>query len=232
MKEYFSHDYSAREDEKIKALMFAHKWNGYGIYWALIETLYQNNGFIQLNYARIAFELRTDETVIDSIVNDFGLFKINGDKFTSESVLRRIKLRDEKSNIARENITKRWNKDSSEHTGVIPPYNEGNTIKVKESKEKEINNIYILYPSKCPVSLRSTGKCSKDKEKIGRLLKNGVDLESVINRYIKECTEGKIYMKNFKTFLNNIPDYNEEIPMIEKEKHFTYQDMMKPGWKR
>ena len=91
-----------------------------------------------------------------------------------------------------------------------------------------INNIYKSYPSKCPVSKRPTGKCSKNKKQIEALLKKGIDnLEYIINRYIKECTENKIWIKNFSTFLNNLPDYAEEesektkgIGMSEEEKEF------------
>ena len=59
-------------------------------------------------------------------------------------------------------------------------------------------------------------------------MKKGIDnLEYIINRYIKECTENKIWIKNFSTFLNNLPDYAEEesektkgIGMSEEEKEF------------
>ena len=33
-------------------------------------------------------------------------------------------------------------------------------------------------------------------------------LAGIIKRYIKESTEQKSYVKNFATFLNNIPDYD------------------------
>jgi hypothetical protein len=39
---YFSHDYNARSDPKIKKLLARHGVAGYGIYWAIIEDLYNN----------------------------------------------------------------------------------------------------------------------------------------------------------------------------------------------
>ena len=34
---YFSHDYNARNDIKIKKLIAKHGYLGYGIFWAIIE---------------------------------------------------------------------------------------------------------------------------------------------------------------------------------------------------
>jgi hypothetical protein len=68
MKEYFSHDYNAREDQKIKKLLFVHSWVGYGLYWAIIETLYNNGGYLELNYESIAFDMRTDKNLIESLI--------------------------------------------------------------------------------------------------------------------------------------------------------------------
>lgn len=76
----------------------------------------------------------------------------------------------------------------------------------------DINRIYSLYPSKCPIKNSSTGKSSKHKDKIKTILKTtSIDeLEKIINRYILECTNDKTWVKNFGTFLNNIPDYSED----------------------
>ena len=40
---YFPHDYNAASDEKIEELLFKLSNEGYGIYWRIIEMLYQNN---------------------------------------------------------------------------------------------------------------------------------------------------------------------------------------------
>lgn len=85
-----------------------------------------------------------------------------------------------------------------------------------------IDRVYKAYPTKCPVAGRPTGKSSKDKEKIKRLLKLKTEEEliSIIKRYVKECTESNVYLKNFSTFLNNLPDYTEEqddTPLFESD---------------
>ena len=78
----------------------------------------------------------------------------------------------------------------------------------KNEKNKHIDEIYQSYPSKDPVTNRSTGKCSKDKNKIKNLLKTMEKEELLfrINNYLENCKLSKAYIKNFQTFLNNIPE--------------------------
>ena len=40
---YFSHDNNARNDEKILMLRAEHGWEGYGIYWALLEMMFESS---------------------------------------------------------------------------------------------------------------------------------------------------------------------------------------------
>lgn len=136
---YFSHDYNARSDEKIKKLIYRHGYEGYGIYWAIIEELYQNANAMQLECERIAFELRTDKERIASIVQDFDLFEIDGEFFHSPSVQKRLDMRNSKSQKASESAKKRWNNANAMRT-----HSEGNAI--KESKVKE-NKVKFIPPT-------------------------------------------------------------------------------------
>ena len=134
MKEtfYFSHDYNARTDSKIRNLIRKHKFLGYGIYWAIIEDLYQNANALPTDYEGIAFDLHTDEKTIQSVICDFDLFIINDGFFGSMSVQRRLDERNAKSNKAREIAMKRWEKNAN----AMPTQSQGNAI--KESKGKDI----------------------------------------------------------------------------------------------
>jgi hypothetical protein len=134
---YFSHDYNARNDHKIKRLISKHGYLGYGLFWAIIEDLYNNANALQTDYESIAFDLRTSENIIESIINDFDLFVIEGDNFGSLSVQRRLEERDAKSAKARETAFKRWNKEK-ENANAMQTHSECNAI--KESKVKEIES--------------------------------------------------------------------------------------------
>jgi hypothetical protein len=104
---------------------------------------------------------------------------------------------------------------------------------VKVSKKvvynTDVDSVYFAYPSQCPIRNSSNGKTSKNKEKIRSLLKNTMadHLINVIKRYEAECRATKTYMKNFATFLNNLPDYSEvpEEKPKEKKSYLTYEDL-------
>lgn len=139
---YFSHDYNARNDHKIKKLISKHGYLGYGLFWAIIEDLYNNANALQTDYESIAFDLRTSENIIESIINDFDLFVINADSFGSISVQRRLEERDAKSLKARESAFKRWNKENN-NANALQSDSDSNAIKESKGKENKKENIKI-----------------------------------------------------------------------------------------
>ncbi|CAB5217805.1 Domain of unknown function DUF4373 [uncultured Caudovirales phage] len=135
---YFSHDYNARNDEKIRKLLFKHGFEGYGIYWALIENLYNNENELQIDYECIAYELRTHSDLIKSIINNFELFEIIDDVFSSNSVQRRLNERYEKSMKARKSAKNRW-----DNANAMQTHNDSNAIKERKGKEIKEKDIII-----------------------------------------------------------------------------------------
>lgn len=144
---YFSHDYNARNDPKLQKVLMKLGHAGKSVFWDLIEMLYEQDGYLNLaeceNYA---FALRTDIECIKSLINDFDLFQKNKDKFWSKSVLERIKIRDNKSQKAKESAKKRWQKPVEKpeekcevDANALRTLSDGNAI--KESKVKEIDII-------------------------------------------------------------------------------------------
>lgn len=91
----------------------------------------------------------------------------------------------------------------------------------KSAFSEAVERIYKAYPAKCPNRGTSTGKCSKDKKRIEALLKSGQwDEESLleaIQRYAEDCYTGNSYIKNFSTFLNNIPEYEDDDYQLDQE---------------
>ena len=100
-------------------------------------------------------------------------------------------------------------------------------VKLKEKTKAQAADVYKAYPTKCPVSQRSTSKSSKDKDKIASLIKKGEytseGLTNVIHAYIQECEGSKTFVKNFSTFLNNIPDIEPQ-PDPEPTQKTTYDE--------
>ena len=135
---YFSHDANAHTDEKIIDLRMNHGWEGYGIYWAIIEMLRSASEYrLNTEYNRIAFALNTNSNTIKSIIEDHNLFVIEDESFYSESLMRRMKAKDAKSNKARENALKRWGKSSESNANASDSHSDGNANKRKGNEKKE-----------------------------------------------------------------------------------------------
>jgi len=90
---YFSHDYNARNDEKIKALIRKHGMEGYGVFWAIVEELYNNSNILKLDTEGLAYDLRVDNKLITSVIESFGLFIIREGNFGSASIEARLEIR-------------------------------------------------------------------------------------------------------------------------------------------
>lgn len=98
MKSYFSHDEGARNDPKLVKVLMRLGQAGKGVYWDLVEMLYEQGGYLLLSEIEsYSFGLRAEPALVTQLINDFGLFVSDADKFWSETVLRRIQLRAEKS---------------------------------------------------------------------------------------------------------------------------------------
>jgi|688.fasta_scaffold452454_1 uncharacterized protein YdaU (DUF1376 family) len=156
MKEtyYFSHDYNARADIKIKRLISKHGMAGYGIFWAIVEDLYNNANALPTDYESIAFDIRSDKNLVESVITEFDLFVIDGETFGSSSVERRLNERNAKSDKARESARKRWESmrtHSESNAKLVPTQSEGNAIKESKGKESK-GNEKKSFPPKLEIS--------------------------------------------------------------------------------
>jgi hypothetical protein len=152
---YFSHDYNARNDEKIKRLIRKHGMQGYGVFWSIVEDLYNNANALRLDYDGIAYDLRSDSDTVFSVINDFDLFVFDVNTFGSLSVQKRLDERNDKSIKARESANKRWN-----NANALQSQSDSNAIKERKGKEikeiKEIkyrDNISLLEKEKIKLDL-------------------------------------------------------------------------------
>ena len=137
---YFTHDFNARQDAKIKRLIMKHGMAGYGMFWSIVEDLYNNANALPTDYESIAFDLRSTTEIVMSIVKDFGLFVVDSDTFGSMSVQGRLDARAAKSKKARDSAHKRWNNDAN----ALQTDSDSNAIKERigeESKSKDTKGI-------------------------------------------------------------------------------------------
>lgn len=156
MKEayYFPHDSNASEDPKILQMCSVYGAQGYGWYWMLIEKMRDQEGYkldISGKYAlnSLAIRMYTDKDTLVSFLNDcveeFKLFRRDETHLWSESLLRRMLVKEQKSEKARQSVQQRWAKKSAKpqaDTNVSKTYyedstDESKTDAKKESKEEE-----------------------------------------------------------------------------------------------
>lgn len=212
---YFSHDFNARTDDKIKNLIRKHGMRGYGIFWAIVEDLYNNANALRLDCEGIAYDLRADTETVESIIKDFDLFVFDGEYFGSRSIETRLNERNEKSRNAKESADRRWEKvrlQKEINANALRTQSEGNAInkgkETKESKEKEINKesefeiFWNVYDKKV-----DSKKC---KHKFIQL--PDTDIEKILNTihpYVR-ANPDRQFRKNPLTYLNG-NCWNDEI---------------------
>jgi len=96
--QYLTHDIGARNDPKLIDLQMEMGGQGLGIFWCLVEMLWENGGYIPANYKGISFALRwCKPSEIEKVVTGFGLFHVEDGMIYSHSALERIRNKLEKA---------------------------------------------------------------------------------------------------------------------------------------
>lgn len=221
---YFSHDFNARNDIKLKKVTMRLGMKGIGLYWCIIECLYENDGYLSFDDIKLlAYELRVDEKAIINLIENFDLFKKDENRFYSPSVLKRLQKINDKANKNRENVLKRWEKvkktsDNECNEFEIPNEYENDTNvcnsnyyikenKIKENKIKE-NNILL--------TTTDNNIYSFIEQNFGRLL-SPVEINK-INLWLSEEQE-------------EIIKYAVTIAIMNGKSTFAYVDGILKNWK-
>ena len=209
---YFSHDVNARMDEKILMLRAEHGWEGYGIYWALIEMMFDNSKTCLCHKKITALALGNNidiallSSVIETCIQE-GLFKSDGESFWSDSLKERkeafLDRRQKYSEAGKKGMESRWNKDNDNDviTTLKQPYNSKGKVKVNELKENEIKE--------------KEKKEEKKREYAENVKLTDAEYEKLTNEWGRQGTTrliaildnykgstGKKYKSDYKTILN------------------------------
>ena len=101
---YFSHDFGARNDPKLQEVQMQMGMEGIGIYWCVVEMLYEQGGYLPFSALRgMAYALHTDEAKLRQVIEGFDLFGQTDDgRFYSHSVNTRIERKRRISEARRE----------------------------------------------------------------------------------------------------------------------------------
>lgn len=209
---WFPHDTTAFNDMKIESMTSVYGSEGYGFYWIIVETLSMEEGYklsLQKKSVYGVLSRRTQSTpekikeFVEDCINDFELFQSNEEYFWSDSLQRRLKKRDDKSEKARELVNRRWNKQKA--NADSPQKDNKSRSSDKDSLKvnlEEFDKFWSVYDKKVgrDKSYVLWNKLSK---------KDREDCMKFVPLYVKERTN-KQYRKNPETFLRN-KSWNDEI---------------------
>lgn len=142
---YFSHDSNAITDTKILNMRADYGLEGYGLYWAIIEMMRNEEDYkLELSkntYRAIKTLTNTAidiEKYIKDCIEDYGLFREADNRFFSNSLLRRMTEYEKKREVNKKNgmLGGRPKKTELKPNGYEIK-TEKNQNKINESKEKE-----------------------------------------------------------------------------------------------
>lgn len=127
-KTYLQHQSNSFTDIKIIKMRSKLGIESYGIFWALLELLFnEENKLCVDDYSVLAFSLQCDADKLKSVIEDFDLFIIEDNCFYSKRLNEHIDTINSKSLKAKESVNKRWEK--------IRTNNDSNTSRVYKSIE-------------------------------------------------------------------------------------------------
>ncbi|GAB7387404.1 hypothetical protein BSNK01_12400 [Bacillaceae bacterium] len=241
---YFPHDSNARNDTKILSMRSVYGAEGYGWYWIIIEMLREEKDYkIKMSkyvWNALAMQMQCDcnaaKKFVEDCINEFELFKSDGEYFWSESLIRRMKNKDEKSEKARKAAIARWEKSSNDaasedfdenedeqcerNADALQTHSERNAIKENKRKENKNKNLYnAQFERFWEVYPRKVGK--KRAYALWQRRVKEEDPETLIlaaENYARYCEQNKTeqrYIKHPSTFLSDKLDYQDYLEPME-----------------
>ena len=96
--QYFPHQYNAHDDEKLQQVIINHGLAGYAVFFLLLEYLGQKKDRVLSKdfYKVLSWNYRIDEDIVRSVVEDYGLFKVSDNHFSSDGLNDRMAILDDK----------------------------------------------------------------------------------------------------------------------------------------
>lgn len=213
---FFYHDSNSRNDEKILSMRVKYGYEGYGLFWAIIEAMRDQTDF-KLSIKKIKelnLSLNFDEKkltdFIEDCISEFNLFSLNGDKFYSNRLLSNMKKKEQisrkRSAIAKQmQSNKKKEKESKVNKNILPirSYPELCILKDEAAENSKLFELaWGLYPNK-------DGRKAAEKH-FNSSVKNGTDFDNLykaIENYKNSDNVKKGFIKNGSTFFSNWRDW-------------------------
>lgn len=206
---YFQHDYNARNDPKLQAVMIKYGLAGIGAFWCIVEMLYEQDGTLPItSIPSIAYTLHADEEMLKNIVCKMDLFECNKKFFWSRSVRKRLGIINEISDIRRKAAERRWKSSKKSDANAMQMQckcnakaqnNDANAMqtecKCNAIKEKEIKGNDIKEYND---NNTDNARDAREEELQHQFLSNTIVWEQLAMRSHKSSSELKMMFEDFK----------------------------------
>lgn len=89
---YFPHEFNARNDSKLVELRMDMGNRGIGVYWSIVEMLYEEGGRMELSKLKsVAFAINEELTIVQQVIQQYDLFEYDERFFWSNAIFSRLK---------------------------------------------------------------------------------------------------------------------------------------------
>ena len=190
MTNYFSHDYSARNDIKLQALVMNMGYEGLGFYWCIVEMLYEQGSKMELSQTKsIAFSLRTTEEKINQLI-DIAFLK-DENFFWSETITKRLRVQKEKASKARMSAANKWGSNLLEKNKK----NRSQRLSIAREKashtKEEWEEMKLFFNNTCVKCLNASNLNGVVKDHIIPIYQEGSDGLENIQPLCAKCNASK-----------------------------------------
>jgi hypothetical protein len=124
---YFQHDYSARNDERLLDIRAEWGWEGYGLYFGLIEMMAENNGHLNsTKLGAVALGLAVELPKLKSFISDLlstGLLYDEAGLLRSRRLDKHFEYREQCAEAGRRGgkASGRWQDKSADESAPLKP---------------------------------------------------------------------------------------------------------------
>ena len=207
---YFPHEIQTRNDEAVMELIECEGASGYGIYWALMEYLRTQDGYIGNTVAvkTIARQMRTKSYKVDSVLRNYGLFIITDNTFRSVKMEKVMKPLDDKR--------KAMNAQCSRTAQAMPKQCKSSEEAVSEQESD--NSLKINHPSSEKASIVKESKEKESKENTSSPISSS-------SPAAEEAAEEKVLSKSF------VPAWEKYVDELQKDEQWLELVAMRSGLK-
>ena len=251
---YFSHDRNARNDEKIMKLRSEYGWEGYGLYFALLEILFETEkqkiSFDNIKF--LSYNLNVKQKKLEQFINycctvellkkDENYFWSNGLKKRCEEINKKIEQTREAGRISAQKRKEKKqqmleNRCNENSTSVEKNVNENLTIKLNKINNSIKDNIDNNSNISIKASKKEIKKEKEERKTFDDLIDSytqNEDLREELKNHLAVRKQKKASLTNRAIELSLKSLDNLTVNVFEKDKDKTkiqiVQQSILNGW--